>query len=178
MRRKEIEESKKRIAAKMKRKADEQLYEDETEPEDIFIEQQVKKSVRRRGPTTRSHCEDELPGKEDWAPSDPEDDEQLGFLGEEEDDGFEPLPFVLPNGRKSRAKKQPKRVWYDETRENPEQQFRMKLFFKDVYRFRQALCQLHIAESGIFITTEMGQIELLFFVSHRRRRSKIISYLC
>src|SRR3954464_9905635 len=104
MRRKEIEESKKRIAAKMKRKSDEQLYEDETKPEDIFIEQQVKKRVRRRGPTTRSHCEDELPGKEDWAPSDPEDDEQLGFLGGEEDDGFEPLPFVLPNGRKRQNK--------------------------------------------------------------------------
>ena len=106
----------------------------------------MKKRVRRKGPTTRSHCEDELPGKEDWAPSDPEDDEQLGFLGEEEDDGLEPLPFVLPNGRKSRANKQPKRVWYDETRENPEQQFRLKLCFKDVYQFRQALCQLHIAQ--------------------------------
>ena len=101
MRRKEIEESNKRISSNMKRKADEQLYEDETEPEDIFIEQQVKKRVRRKGPTTGSHCEDELPGKEDWAPSDPEDDEQLGFLGEEEDDGCEPLPFVLEMGEKA-----------------------------------------------------------------------------
>ena len=46
-------------------------------------------------------------------------EEDLGFINPEEDDGFEPLPFVLPKERKSRAKKQTKRVWYDETRENP-----------------------------------------------------------
>jgi hypothetical protein len=54
------------------------------------------------------------------------------------------VPFVLSCGRKSRAKKAKQRTWYDETRENPEQQFKVSLYFKDVYQFRQALSRLHI----------------------------------
>jgi hypothetical protein len=104
----------------------------------------VRKTIKRPGPTTRSHSHAALPPKQDWAPSD--DEEQFGFLAEEDDDGFEPLPFVLPKGRKSRAKKQMERIWYDETRENPEQQFQLKLCFRDVYQFRQALCRLHIVQ--------------------------------
>ena len=124
---------------------DEQLYEDESEAEDIFDSYElVKKKVKRQGPTTRSHSHAPLPVRTDWAPSD--DEEQQWFLREEDDDEFEPVPFVLPNGRKSRAKKQTEKVWYDETRENPEQQFRLKLCFKDVYQFRQALCRLHIVQ--------------------------------
>jgi len=147
LRRKEVDEMQKRIG-KRKRRVDEDLYEDESEPEDIFdsyiLEEPVKKIVNRQGPTTRSHTHAEVAVMTDWAPSD--DEEEFGFLGQEDDDGFEPLPFVLPNGRKSRAKKQTERVWYDETRENPEQQFRLKLCFKDVYQFRQALCRLHIVQ--------------------------------
>ena len=100
-----------------------------------------------------------MPVRKEWAPSD--DEEDLGFLKPEEDDGFEPLPFVPPNGRKSRAKKQPERVWYDETRENPEQQFSLKLCFKDVYQFRLALCRLHISQ-------------LMNFLYHRNCSDRII----
>jgi hypothetical protein len=82
--------------------------------------------------------------KEEWAPSDEEDG--LGFLSEEADDGHEPLPFMQPKGRNSRAKKQPERTWYDENRENPEQQFMLRLCFKDVYQFREALARLHITQ--------------------------------
>ena len=128
---KEIEEMNERIA-KRKRKLDEQLYEDESEAEDIFDsyvadirEEPVKKSAKRKGSTTRSHSHAPLPVRIDWAPSD--DEEQLGFQLEEDDDGFEPLSFLLPKGRKSRAKNQTERVWYDETRDHPEQQFRIKL---------------------------------------------------
>jgi hypothetical protein len=53
---------------------------------------------------------------------------------------------VLQSGRKSRAKKAKERVWYDEKRENPEQQFRVKFCFKDVYQFRKALSRLHILQ--------------------------------
>jgi hypothetical protein len=44
--------------------------------------------------------------------------------------------FSWSPGGKRRAKKQPERVWYDEDRENPNQQFKLKLNFKDVYQFR------------------------------------------
>ena len=66
-----------------------------------------------------------------WVPSDDEHEE--GFLKDEDDDGYEPLEFILPSGRKSRPKKAKERFWYDEHRENPNQQFKLKLCFKDVY---------------------------------------------
>jgi hypothetical protein len=37
-------------------------------------------------------------------------------------------------------------TWYDEIRENLEQQFKVSLCFKDVYQFRQALSRLHIVQ--------------------------------
>ena len=42
---------------------------------------------------------------------------------QEYDDGAEEVQFVLPNGRKSRAKQPLARNWYSEDRENPEEQF-------------------------------------------------------
>ena len=36
------------------------------------------------------------------------------MLKESDDDGYEPLSFVLPKKRKSRAKKRPARKWYNE----------------------------------------------------------------
>jgi hypothetical protein len=57
--------------------------------------------------------------KQDWPPSD--DEERLDFLPDDEYDGFESIPFVQPKGRNSRAKKQPERVWYDDTMENVQQ---------------------------------------------------------
>jgi hypothetical protein len=156
MRRKEAEELKQTIA-EMKRKRVDPLEhcEGETDVEDIFdtptatyedilSEKLVKKKPKSQGPTLRSHSQVEQPLKPEWAPSDEEDG--LDFLAEDDDDGHEHLPFFIPKGRKSRAKKQPQRIWYDEKRQNPEQQFMLKLCFKDVYQFREALARLHITQ--------------------------------
>jgi hypothetical protein len=40
----------------------------------------------------RSHSQVEQPAKKEWAPSD--DEEDLGFLADADDDGYEPLPFI------------------------------------------------------------------------------------
>ena len=156
MRRKDEEELR-RTLAEMKRKRNDPLLhcEGDTDVEDIFDnqdeycepileEEPVKKKVKKQGPTTRSHSQVEIPNIPDWAPSD--DEKEECFLKQEDDDGFEPISFVLPKGRKSRAKKAKERVWYDETRENAEQQFMQLLCFKDVYQFRDALARLHIVQ--------------------------------
>lgn len=144
------------IAENRRRKNDPMLHcEGETDVEDIYdipedseqieAEIPVKKKAKRQGPTTRSHSQVVKADMPQWVPSD--DEEQLGFLKVEDDDGYEPLPFVQPKGgRKSRAKKAKERVWYDETRENPEQQFMVALCFRDVYQFREALSRLHIVQ--------------------------------
>jgi hypothetical protein len=128
-----------------------QHYEGETDVEDIFNsepdvipELSVKKTVKRQGPTLRSHSQVEKEAVPQWIPSD--DEEELGFLQTEDDDGYEPVPFVQPKGRKSRAKKAKERIWYDEQRQNPEQQFALNLCFRDVYQFREALARLHIVQ--------------------------------
>ena len=124
----------------------EDIYDIQEEPEQI-LEREVplKKIPKRPGPTTRSHSQVENPYVPQWVPSD--DEEELGFLKVEDDDGYEPIPFVQPKGgRKSRAKKPKERVWYDETRQNPEQQFRIALCFRDVRQFREALSRLHIVQ--------------------------------
>ena len=84
--------------------------------EDIFVdavedevEEPVKKKVKRQGPTLRSHSQVQKEVIPDWVPSDDED--KAGFLEDVDDDGFEPLPFVLPKGKKkSKAKKAKERV--------------------------------------------------------------------
>jgi hypothetical protein len=38
------------------------------------------------------------------------------------------------------------RFWYDEHRENPEQQFMLKICFRDAYQFRDALARLHLVQ--------------------------------
>ena len=64
-----------------------------------------------------------------------------------DDGGFNSLLFIQPKGSKSRAKKAKQRVWFDENRENPEQQFMLKLYF------RVAHSRLHIVQVKISITT-------------------------
>jgi hypothetical protein len=154
---------KKYVAEKKKKKVQmedpTERYEGDSDVEDLFTtpcdenesseaEEPVKKKVKKQGPTLRSHSQIEQEVKLDWAPSDDEGEE--GFLPEEDDDGHEPLPFLLSKGRKSRAKKHLPRVWYDENRENPEGQFQIRLCFRDVYQFRQALCRLHIVQTRNF----------------------------
>ena len=81
--------------------------------------------------------------EEDWIPSSDEDKKPMD-LGVEDDDGAEALAYVLPNGRKSRAKKMKKRLWYDENRAHPAEQFVKHLCFIDVYQFRNTLQTMHI----------------------------------
>ncbi|KAK1616226.1 hypothetical protein QYE76_021743 [Lolium multiflorum] len=154
-RRAQEEEMHQRIAARKKRNLDpmlhcegesdvEDIYDNATQCDDISTIPAVKRQVKRPGPTLRSHSQVEADVIPDWVPSDDEGDK--GFLKEEEDDGYEPLPFVLAGGRKSRRKMAKERVWYDDSRQNPEQQFMVGLCFKDVYQFRQALARLHIVQ--------------------------------
>jgi hypothetical protein len=74
-----------------------------------------------------------------------------------DDDGFEAMNFVLPKGKKSRAKKMKARMWYDELRLQPEERLCLKLCFVDVYQFRRALQQLHTSQ---LICTETVRTEL------------------
>ena len=94
------------------------------------------------GPTSRSHSNADPTINPDWFPSSEEEDTCF----EADDDGNEPMSFVISSGRRSRAKKRPPRVWYDEDRMHPEQQFQLKLCFKDVYQFREALVNLHVKQ--------------------------------
>ena len=102
----------------------------------------------RRGPTTRSHSSVLEEVQPDWKPSSDEEDDSL--LKDSEDDGFEPLAFVLPQKRKSRAKKRPPRVWYNEDLEQPHQQLKLHMCFKDQHQFRDALLSLHITQCRDF----------------------------
>ena len=116
----------------------------EEEEQNIVVPVKKQKLPVRRGPTTRSHCS-ELPEVEpDFRPS--SDEEEKGLLRESDDDGFDPLSFVLPNKRKSRANKRPARKWYNEKLEQPHEQLCMKLCFRDQHQFRDALLNLHITQ--------------------------------
>ena len=68
-------------------------------------------------------------------------------MKQEYDDGAENAPFILPNGRKSRAYKAQPRKWYSKERENPEEQLCRKLCFLNVYQFRRALQTFHISQN-------------------------------
>ena len=121
----------------------EQVDEDdqmEHEEEEQVEQQQEppKKKEKRKGPTKRSHSSLEQRFEDVWVPSSDEEID-VGDLKQEYDDGAENAPFILPNGRKSRAYKAKPRDWYSEERENPEEQFCRKLCFLNVYQFRRAL---------------------------------------
>ncbi|KAE8803257.1 hypothetical protein D1007_20837 [Hordeum vulgare] len=147
--------------------SDEELlhYEGDTDVEDLFEQEDedvfgreeppMQKSPKRRkklqvrkGPTTRSHSsvlEEVIP---DFIPSADEEDDWLLF--EDDDDGHEPPSFVLPKGRKSRAKKRKARIWYNDTLEHPHQQLCLYMCFKDQHQFREALLSLHITQARDF----------------------------
>ena len=95
------------------------LEEEDDDCQEIAVPEPVEKKIKRPGPTSRSHSSANRSMNEDWYPSSEEDD--TGF--EADDDGNEPMSFIIPSGRKSRAKKRPPRVWYEEGRLYPEQQF-------------------------------------------------------
>jgi hypothetical protein len=53
-------------------------------------------------------------------------------LPSDDDDCYEAMKFVLPVGRNTRAKKQKPRMWYDEMRQQPEEQLTLNMCFVDV----------------------------------------------
>ena len=67
-------------------------------------------------------------------------------MGDTDDDGHVQLSYALPSGSKRRLKKLKRRQWYDPSRSDAELQFAIKLCFKDVYEFRIALRNYHIAQ--------------------------------
>ena len=84
----------------------EQVEEDEqmVHEEEEQVEQQQdppKRKEKRKGPTKRSHSSLEQRFEDVWVPS--SDEEYVGDLNQEYDDEAENAPFILPNGRKSRA---------------------------------------------------------------------------
>ncbi|KAE8809121.1 hypothetical protein D1007_14299 [Hordeum vulgare] len=94
----------------------------------VVLREEKKKNKQklpvRRGPTTRSHSsvlEKEVPKLKP-----PSDEKEKGLLKEADDDGFEPLSFVLPKKRKSRAYQRPPRKWYNEKMEQPHDQLFIK----------------------------------------------------
>ena len=84
----------------------------------------------------------------DFIPSSDEEDD--GLLFENEDEGHEPLSFVLPKGRKSRAKKRKPRIWYNDKLEQPHQQLCLYMCFKNQQQFRDAFLSLHITQARDF----------------------------
>jgi hypothetical protein len=60
--------------------------------QDILSQKRVKKKPKRQGPTMKSHSQVEHPSKQEWAPSDEEED--LGFRTDNDDYGYKTLPFV------------------------------------------------------------------------------------
>ncbi|KAE8821817.1 hypothetical protein D1007_00003 [Hordeum vulgare] len=72
----------------------------------VFLHEEKKKKKQklpvRRGPRTRSHSSVLEKEEPEIKPS--SDEEEKGLLKEADDDGFEPLSFVRPKKRKSRAK--------------------------------------------------------------------------
>ncbi|KAE8803609.1 hypothetical protein D1007_20560 [Hordeum vulgare] len=87
--------------------------------------------------------------EEDSIPSDDED-KNPADLGLEDDDGADAMVYVLPNGRKSRAKKMKPRLWYDEDRADPQDQCVKHLCFIDAYQFRTALLTVNISHNRNF----------------------------
>jgi hypothetical protein len=124
-------------------------YEGDAEPEDLFVKSDsedsddcipignYKKLPVKKGPTNRSHGCSSSSMKAEFVPSDD------NFEGEDSD---ECVPVLLPSGRKSRAKKMKARMWYDESRIYAEEQLCVKMCFINVYQFRQALKNMHIAQ--------------------------------
>jgi hypothetical protein len=78
-----------------------------------------------------------------------------GFLPEYDDDGFQPSSMILPKGRKSRAKKRPPRVWYDERRLQAHDQLALHMCFTNVEQFRDALVNLHSTKQEFQLSSKL-----------------------
>ena len=102
----------------------------------------------RRCPTTRTHSSVLKELKKDFIPS--SDEEETGWLMDSEDDGHEPLQFVLKKNKKSRAQKRKPRIWFNEKMEHPHQQLCKYMCFTNQQQFRDALLSLHISQARDF----------------------------
>jgi hypothetical protein len=126
----------------------EELFEEEEDSEEEEMQEEDitcdSKMVPRPGPTSRSHHEEDVEEQFYFVPT---SEEEMSFdeMESGDDDGFI-KKFCLPSGNKRRLKKMKKRVWYDANRENAHEQFDVKLCFTDVYQFRVALRNFHIAQ--------------------------------
>nr|XP_045086430.1 uncharacterized protein LOC109771369 [Aegilops tauschii subsp. strangulata] len=133
-----------------KRKLPELMAEDFTDSDsdtDLLADEDIiarLEAMKKHRDDPLHHIEGDT--DEDWFPSFDEESNP-GDLSEEDNDGAQ-IPCVkLPADRKSRAKKRKPRVWYDEQRENPEEQFMKKLCFLDLTQFRRALLNFHISQN-------------------------------
>ena len=134
------------------------VFEGDSEPEDLFCEQEeeeeechfqpppLQKIPVRRGPTTRAHCSSEVVLDSDFTPFSDEDVDDEDVWDSEE----EFVNTCHSSGRKSRAKKRKPRKWYDENRLMPQEQICWQMCFTDVYQFRRALVNLHVSQRRNF----------------------------
>ena len=140
-------------------------YEGDTDIEDLFVTEDdpvfepipepvrmsKKKLPVRKGPTMRSHSSMPVPTIVGYIPSS-DSDGCTGLMSDNDDDMFEPISMVpLKQQRKSRGKKQQPRKWYDVSRMNAHEQLCMRMCFRNVRQFREAVINLHIAQSRNFI---------------------------
>ncbi|KAE8787627.1 hypothetical protein D1007_38449 [Hordeum vulgare] len=118
------------------------VEDSDTEPETTLPK--TFKIVGKAGPTTRSHKQAEIEVIHDFIPSDDSGcfRGDYGISDSNDEAGIEAIP--LPCGRKSQAKRDKIRKWYDETRRDAHEQLCLKLCFTDVYQFRRALRNYHI----------------------------------
>ncbi|CAM0945121.1 unnamed protein product [Alopecurus aequalis] len=164
------------MLSKKKKKRDTVLhYEGDTDVEEFYVAEddsdsggeefvekdyfEKNKQALRQGPTTNSHHELEDADSDDFKPSSDEDSSP-SELGSSDDDG-RAKKMKLTCARRRKTKKLKKRQWYDPNRADPQQQFCLKLCFKDVYEFRIALRNFHITQ-------------LRDFAYHRNTPSRII----
>ncbi|CAM0877694.1 unnamed protein product [Alopecurus aequalis] len=120
--------------------------EESEEAEEVHEEDFIpyKKVPFKKGPTGKGHHEETKELGFFFVPSSDEDSNPEN-LGDSDDDGYV-QGFVNRSGLPRRMKKMKKRQWYDPNREDADQQLSLKMCFKDVYEFRVALRNYHIAQ--------------------------------
>ena len=115
--------------------------------------------VRKQGPTSRSHSEPDHIKFEDFVP----EADEFCFPGDEGISDEEDDAPRLPCGRKRKLKKKKERIWYDSSRPDAHEQFRIHLCFLNVVEFREALRNYHVRT-------------LRNFEYHRNDPSRIIAW--
>ena len=133
--------------------------DDEEEASDHVKTVAQKIPVRKQGPTSRSHSEPDHIKFEDFVP----EADEFCFPGDEGISDEEDDAPRLPCGRKRKLKKKKERIWYDSSRPDAHEQFRIHLCFLNVVEFREALRNYHVRT-------------LRNFEYHRNDPSRIIAW--